>query len=142
MSEDDLELLITLDDPGDAPEEDTFNHLQAENTLEYWLGQLFTTRGQQAEAANYNDAYELAFGQGDWTCTLSRLSCAANDSLTDMNGNMIQPPNKKFDIEVCTVTHWKDGEIVEQKVFYDMVGVLKQIEVMGQGSVIQDGVYH
>jgi hypothetical protein len=33
MSEEDLELLITLDDPGeDDLEEDTFNHLQAENT--------------------------------------------------------------------------------------------------------------
>jgi hypothetical protein len=33
MSEEGLELLITLDDPGeDDLKEDTFNHLQAENT--------------------------------------------------------------------------------------------------------------
>ena len=38
MSEEDLELLITLDDPEGAPAEDTFNHLPAENTVEYWLG--------------------------------------------------------------------------------------------------------
>ena len=38
MSEEDLELLITLGDPEGAPEEDTFNHLPAENTIEYWLG--------------------------------------------------------------------------------------------------------
>ena len=31
MSEEDLELLITLDEPWDG-HEDTFNHLQAENT--------------------------------------------------------------------------------------------------------------
>jgi hypothetical protein len=71
---------------------------------------------------------------------LSRLSGTTNDSLKDMKGNVIQPPT--FDIEVCTVTHWKDEEIVEQKVFYDMVGVQKQLEVMRQGSVIHDGVYH
>jgi hypothetical protein len=35
MSEEDLELLITLDDPDGAPEEDTFNHLPAENIVEY-----------------------------------------------------------------------------------------------------------
>ena len=29
MSEEDLELLITLDDPVDLPEEDIFNHLKA-----------------------------------------------------------------------------------------------------------------
>jgi len=37
MSEQDLELLITLDDPEGAPEEDTFHHLPAENCVEYWL---------------------------------------------------------------------------------------------------------
>lgn len=39
MSEQDLELLITLDDPEGAPEEDIFHHLQAENTLEFRLDQ-------------------------------------------------------------------------------------------------------
>ena len=43
MSEEDLESLITLDDPGeDDLEEDTFEHPQAEHTLEDWLGQRFT----------------------------------------------------------------------------------------------------
>ena len=32
MSEEDLQLLITLDDPVDLPEEDTFNHLVANNS--------------------------------------------------------------------------------------------------------------
>jgi hypothetical protein len=41
MSEEELQLLITLDDPEYAPEDDTFNHLQARNTPEYWLGQRF-----------------------------------------------------------------------------------------------------
>jgi hypothetical protein len=44
MSEEDLQLLITLDDPGDAQEEDTFNHLQAENTIAFWPGQPFPAR--------------------------------------------------------------------------------------------------
>ena len=40
MSEQDLELLITMDDPGeDTLEEDTF-HLQADNTTTHWPGQL------------------------------------------------------------------------------------------------------
>ena len=32
LSEEDLQLLTTLDDPGEGQEEDTFNHLQAEKT--------------------------------------------------------------------------------------------------------------
>jgi len=53
MSEQELELLITLDDPEGAPEEDTFHHTSAENTLEHWLDQLprdqrpRTSRGKQ-----------------------------------------------------------------------------------------------
>ena len=40
LSEEDLQLLITLDDPWDVQEEDTFNHLQGENIVA-WPGQPF-----------------------------------------------------------------------------------------------------
>ena len=46
MSEQELQLLITIDDPGEPPEEDIFNHLP--------------------------DA-KVTFCQGDWTCTLSKF---------------------------------------------------------------------
>jgi hypothetical protein len=131
MSEDDLQLLITLDDPVDAPEEDTFNHLQAKNAIEYWLGQplpAWDRLDQPAEADGDNDVYKVTFGQGDWTCTLSRLAGTTKVPMTD--GNVIEPPDKKLDIEVCTVTRWKNGEIVEQKVFYDLVGMQKQMGVL------------
>jgi hypothetical protein len=68
---------------------------------------------------------KVTFGEGDWTCTLSRLSGTTNVSTKGFNENVIEPPNKKFDIEFCTVTQRKNGEIVEQKVFYDLVGMQK-----------------
>ena len=49
MSEEDLELLITLDDPEGAPDEDTFHYLAAENTVEYWPGK---PPGQRTEAVS------------------------------------------------------------------------------------------
>lgn len=108
MTDDELELLITLDDPGAPPEEDAFSHLQI-NNFEYWLGQRFLAwcrLNQEAEGVSADAAYKVTFGQGDWTCTLSNLNS----------------PN-----EVCTVIHRKDGEIVEQKQFYDVAGMPKQI---------------
>jgi len=39
MSEEDLELLITLDDPEDPEKEDTFHHLEADNTVAHRPGQ-------------------------------------------------------------------------------------------------------
>jgi len=107
MSEEDLELLVTLDDPGE--EEDALNHLQAENTV-------------------IDDGpYPLVFGAGDWTCAVSRLTGTTNDSTGGLNGNTIRPMSQEFEIEVCVVTCSKNGEIVEQKVFYDLVGMQKQI---------------
>ncbi len=46
------------------------------------------------------------------------------------DGKMIPPTNKKFHIEFCTVATWKDGQIVEEKLFYDLLGMLRQIGVM------------
>jgi hypothetical protein len=107
MTEEDLELLITLDDPGEVQEED-FNHLQVENTF-------FD-----------NGPYPVVFGQGEWTCTLARLTGTTNDSTRGLNTIMIQPTNQQFEIGVCIVTCSKNGEI-EQKVFYDLVRMQKQI---------------
>lgn len=108
MSEEDLELLITLDDPEDVQEEDAANHLRVEHTV-------------------IDDGpYPVVFGQGDWTCAVSRLTGTTNDSMRGLDGHTIQPTNQKFEIEVCVVTCSKNGEIVEQKVFYDLVGMQKQ----------------
>jgi hypothetical protein len=92
MSEEDLQLLITLDDPGDSQEEDTFNHIQAENTVAYWPGQAFPARGRhdlRAEVIIDTDCYKVAFGQGDWTCTLARFIGTTNDSIKGLDGNII-----------------------------------------------------
>jgi hypothetical protein len=118
MNEQELQLLITMDDPWYPAEEDTFNHLQASN-IEYWFGRLPAWRrlDQRAQAVSNNNAAMVTFSQGDWTCTLSRLTGSTNDSLKALS----EPSNKKLDVDVCTITHWNSGEIVEQKVFYDLL---------------------
>jgi hypothetical protein len=44
-----------------------------------------------------------------------------------VDGKTIEPTNKKFQIDFCTVAHWKNDEIIEEKLFYDLVGMMKQI---------------
>ncbi|HYY58210.1 MAG TPA: hypothetical protein VE842_12830 [Pyrinomonadaceae bacterium] len=66
MSEEELQLLITLDDPWDAQEEDTFNHLQAEHIVA-WPGQPFQAtwrHDHRAEAVIDNDPYKMALSGG------------------------------------------------------------------------------
>ena len=44
MSDEDLEVLITLDDPSYGPDEDTFHHL---DSVTSWASAPFPIRGQQ-----------------------------------------------------------------------------------------------
>ena len=39
-----------------------------------------------------------------------------------------QPPTgKSFEVDVCTVARWENGEIVEENLFYDVVGMMRQL---------------
>ena len=40
---------------------------------------------------------------------------------------MIPPTGKTAKLEFCTVANWKNGEIVEERLFYDVVGFMKQL---------------
>ena len=45
-------------------------------------------------------------------------------------GKMIEPTGKMAKLEYCTVATRKDGEIVEERLFYDVVGMMKQLGLM------------
>jgi SnoaL-like polyketide cyclase len=42
-------------------------------------------------------------------------------------GKTIPPTNKKFQIEFCTVAYWKNGQIDEENLFYDQMGMMRQL---------------
>ena len=44
-----------------------------------------------------------------------------------LDGKMIQPTNKKFHLEFCTVATWKAGKITEERLFYDQLGLMIKI---------------
>ena len=41
-----------------------------------------------------------------------------------LDGKVHDATGKTFELEFCTVAHWKNGEIVEENLFYDQVGFL------------------
>lgn len=77
-----------------------------------------------------NRPYKALFGQGDWTCSIARFTGTMKGPMKGPDGKEIPPTNKSFEVEFCTVAHWKDGEIVEEKLFYDQVGLMRQIGLM------------
>ena len=142
-----LNLMKTLDDAWNAgpgsPLWETFRKRHTENVAVYWPGGAPPTKGRHnhdLEAVEFfktfpdnhliNNPYKILFGQGDYTCTVADFSGTMKGPMKGADGKMIRPTNKKFHIEFCTVAHWnKNAEILEERLFYDLPGMLKQIGV-------------
>jgi hypothetical protein len=78
-----------------------------------------------------NNPYKTMIAQGDWTCTIAEFTGTMTGPMTMADGTVIAPTNKSFKVDFCTVAHWNEkGEIVEENLFYDLMGMLKQIGVM------------
>ena len=135
-----LELMKTLDDAWNSQNWEVFRKRHARNTVVYWPGQPEPTRGldnHEAEAREFfkifpdnrlvNNPYKIMFGEGDWTCSIADFTGAMKGPMKGADGKLIPPTNKKFKLEFCTVAHWKNGEILEERLFYDQMGMLKQI---------------
>jgi ketosteroid isomerase-like protein len=140
--EENIRLMKTLDDAWNAQDWDTFDSRHAENVVVYWPGQPEPTRGgpaHRAESIEFfktfpdnhvgNDPYKVLFGQGEWTCSVARFTGTMKGPMKRPDGTTIPPTNKSFEVEFCTVAHWQNGKIVEERLFYDLVGLLRQIGV-------------
>ncbi|WP_447987178.1 ester cyclase [Nitrospira sp. Nam74] len=138
-----MELMQTLDDAWNNQDWETFNKRHTADTAVYWPGQPKPTRGRdnhRTESIEFfktfpdnhidNRPYKVLFGQGDWTCSIARFTGTMKGPMKGPDGREIPPTNKCFEVEFCTVARWKDGEIVEEKLFYDQVGLMKQIGAM------------
>jgi hypothetical protein len=72
-----------------------------------------------------NRPYKTMFAQGEWTCTIAEFT----GTMKGADGKIIPPTNKSFNVNFCTAAHWVKCEIVEENLFYDVIGVLKQVGV-------------
>jgi hypothetical protein len=138
-----LELMRTLDNAWNSQDWTVFRKRHAEKTAVYWPGQPDPTIGRdnhEAEAREFfktfpdnhliNDPYKIMFGDGDFTCTIADFSGTMKGPMKAPGGKVIWPTNKGFHVEFCTVAHWNEnGEILEERLFYDLVGMLKQIGI-------------
>lgn len=139
-AEENMQLMQTLDDSWNNQDWETFNKRHSENTAVYWPGKSLPTRGRhdhRMECIEFfktfpdnhidNRPYKVLFGQGDWTCSVARFTGTMTGPMNGPDGKEIPPTNKSFEVEFCTVAHWNNREIVEEKLFYDLVGLMRQI---------------
>ena len=143
IQEKNKELMKTLDNAWNSQDWDTFHERHADNVEIFWPGQADPTRGVQnhrEESVEFfkmfpdnhlvNNPYKILIAEGEYTCSVADFTGTFKGAMKGLDGKMIQPTNKKFHLEFCTVAHWKDGKILEERLFYDQVGMLKQIGVI------------
>ena len=106
----------------------------------YWPGGAPPTRGHRnhdLEAVEFfktfpdnhliNRPYKIFFAEGNHTCSVADFYGTMKGPMK-MGDKTIAPTNKGFHVEFCTVATWNDkGEIVEERLFYDLVGLMRQI---------------
>jgi hypothetical protein len=143
-----MELMQTLDDAWNAgpgsPQWETFRKRHTEDVAVYWPGGAPPTIGRHnhdLEAIEFfktfpdqhldNRPYKIFFASGDNTCSVARFRGTFSGPMKGPDGKMIPPTGKKFDVEFATIARWNEnGEIVEERLFYDLVGFMKQIGLM------------
>ena len=117
-----------------------FEQRHADNVAVYWPGQPEPTRGlhnHRNESVEFfkifpdnhlvNNPYKLLFSKDNYTCSVADFTGTFKGLMKGLDGKIIQPTNKKFHLEFCTVATWKDGKIAEERLFYDLVGMMTQI---------------
>jgi ketosteroid isomerase-like protein len=143
IQEKNKELMIALDNAWNTQDWNTFNERHADNVAVFWPGQPDPTRGvpnHRQESIEFfkmfpdnhliNNPYKMLIAEGDYTCSVADFTGTFKGPMKGVDGKTVQPTNKKFHLEFCTVAHWKDGKILEERLFYDQMGMLKQIGVM------------
>ena len=71
-----------------------------------------------------NNPYKVLFGHGDWTCS---IFTGNHKGPMTSEGKKIPPTNKNFQVDFCTVAHWKNGQIDEENLFYDNIEMMNLV---------------
>ena len=138
-ADENMQLMQTLDDAWNAQDWDTFERRHKPDTLVRWPGQPPThgVHNHRAESVQMfktfpdnhvgNRPYKVFFASGDWTCSIARFTGTMKGAMQGPDGKEIPPTGKSFEVDFCTVARWDKGQIVEENLFYDLVGMMRQI---------------
>ena len=137
--EENMNLMKTLDDAWNSQDWNIFSKRHSDDVIVRWPGQP-PTQGIEAhkKEGEYffnafpdnhveNNPYKVFFGHDDWTCSIAEFTGTHEGIMIDPDGKSIPATNKKFKVDFCTVAHWKEKKIVEENLFYDLVGMMRQL---------------
>jgi hypothetical protein len=102
------------------------NPLFVDHTLNVTLTSIDEIReyvlGRWAAASKEVVEITELFEAGNWT-----IARFVSKGVHDGPFGDLEPTNRPFEIELWTMTRWRDGKIVEDHVYYDLYGFMAQI---------------
>lgn len=70
------------------------------------------------------------FGQGEWVAAEGVLEGTHKGPLAGPGRQMIPATNKRVRLPFCELTRMENGKIAEERVYFDLVGMLTQLGLM------------
>jgi predicted ester cyclase len=77
----------------------------------------------------HNDPYDIQFGQGEYSVAMGKLSGTFTAPMTLPDGTVVPATGKSFTTFFTTIARWRDDQMIEEWVLYDMPDVMMQIGV-------------
>jgi predicted ester cyclase len=75
------------------------------------------------------ESHQMKFGSADWTCVTGMLSGSSSTATKGSDGKPVPLTGKNFVVPFCSIAHWKEGRIVEQRMYWDNQTMAKQMEI-------------
>jgi hypothetical protein len=132
--------VYALDEAWNARDWSTFDaYHDHDDVVVYWPGRSMPSFGgpdHRAESERFWRAfpdnkvkhpYDILFGEGGYTCFVTRFTGTFSGPLELPDGTVVQPTGKSFDVLYSTTAHWLNGKIVEEYLFYDNGTFMNQI---------------
>ncbi len=137
-----MRLMIDFGDAWNRQDWELFKRLHSEDVVVFWSGKSQPLRGREAhyrEALDFfrifpdshiaNNPYKILFTQNGYTCLVAEFTGTFRGVIRGADAKFIPPTNKGYKIELCIVALWMNREIIEERLFYDLSEIMKQIGI-------------
>jgi hypothetical protein len=135
------ERMQMTDDAWNSRDWDSFDSLHDPQCVVYWPGrEASPTHGgddHRTESQRFcaafpdnrvkNRPYDILFGEGEFTCFVTRFSGTFTEPFEQPDGSVLQPTGQRFDVLYSTAARWRDGRIIEEYLFYDSATFAQQV---------------
>ena len=134
-----LELMTKGDDAFNARDFEAVDAVHHPDMVAFITGLAAPVYGREAHAAamqqflrsfpdmHVDTPYPIQFGSGDWITVVTHATGTFTGELTLLDGNVIPPTGKAFDVEFGQTTKWDGDRLIVISAFWDAALQAKQL---------------